>query len=120
MRWQGGRVSANVEDRRGMRAGPVAIGGGIGTVILVLFVMLLGGDPQALLQQIERNQPPAAAPVGPGGEFVGDPAEEELKRFVSVTLADTEDVWDSQFRSMGEQYQRPKLVLFSDEVQSAC
>ena len=117
MRWQGGRASANVEDRRGMRAAPMAIGGGIGTILLVLAVMMLGGDPAALLQDLQRNQP---APMVQDGPVVADPAEEELKQFVSVVLADTEDVWGAQFQQMGREYQRPKLVLFTDQVDSAC
>jgi predicted metalloprotease len=59
MRWQGERQSANVEDRRGVR-GPVMIGGGLTTLVLMLVVWFLGGDPLALLQQIDQGQPPAA------------------------------------------------------------
>jgi predicted metalloprotease len=122
MRWQGGRQSENVEDRRGMRRGPVMVGGGIFTLILVVIVLLLGGNPQALLQQMQQNPPPAApGDVDPGG---GPPGENdphaELKAFVSTILADTEDVWGPQFNAMGEQYQRPKLVLFSGNIDSAC
>jgi len=114
MRWREGRRSENVEDRRGMRRGPIAVGGGLGTLALVLLVMFLGGDPQALLQQM--GNPPAAqqAPVAV------DPAQDEAKDFVTVILADTEDVWTDIFQQMGRQYRAPKLVLFSGQVRSAC
>lgn len=114
MRWREGRRSENVEDRRGMRRGPIAVGGGLGTLALVLLVMFLGGDPQALLQQM--GNPPAAqqAPVAV------DPAQDEAKDFVTVILADTEDVWTDIFQQIGRQYRAPKLVLFSGQVRSAC
>lgn len=112
MRWKGRRQSANVEDRRAMR-GPVMAGGGLLGLILVLVVVMLGGDPRPLLQQIENNQPQ-------GGAAAIDPAQNELAQFVSVVLADTEDVWTELFRERNEQYHRPTLVLFSRQVQSAC
>jgi len=112
MRWQGRRQSGNVEDRRGMPVGRVAMGGGLGTVVVLLVVMLLGGDPQALLQQM---QPPAGAPQEV------DSAEQPLRDFVSVVLADTEDVWSELFeQQLGSKYREPKLVLYTDRVQSAC
>jgi uncharacterized protein len=116
MRWQGRRQSDNVEDRRGMPVGRVAVGGGLGTIVLLLVVMLLGGDPQALLQQM---QGPAGNPAA--GPRQVDPAEQPLKDFVSVVLADTEDVWRELFqKQVGRDYREPKLVLYTGEVQSAC
>ena len=116
MRWQGGRQSENVEDRRGMSVsrGGIAVGGGLGTVILVLLVMFLGGDPRAVLEQAQQAPPPQAQPG------VVNPEQEQLKEFVSVVLADTEDVWHELFREQGRTYREPKLVLFSGEVESAC
>jgi predicted metalloprotease len=123
MRWQGGRESENVEDRRGVGRGAIMAGGGLGTLVLVVIVMLLGGNPLALLQQIQNNQPPPGA-VAPGDDPGGPAAENdpqaELKRFVSVILADTEDVWGQQFQAMGNTYQPPKLRLFTNEIDSAC
>jgi len=117
MRWQGGRESENVEDRRGM-PGPMVLGGGLGTLVLVVVVMLLGGDPRVILQLLNQAPPPAQmAPQNPGGAA---PAEDELTQFVRVVLADTEDVWRKQFQLAGRQYQDPKLVLFSGQTQSAC
>lgn len=115
MRWQSGRRSENVEDRRGM-TGPVIVGGGLGTLLLVLLVMFLGGDPAALLQQQQQQ-----APIGAGQAGPLDPEEEKLADFVKVILADTEDVWTGLFREYGlGTYKKPKLVLFSGRVESAC
>jgi uncharacterized protein len=118
MRWQGGRQSENVEDRRGMR-GPVMVGGGLSTLVLILIVWLLGGDPMALLQQVNQGQPGGgqAGPLNPGGEAGVDDA---AKEFVATVLADTEDVWRVQLPKMGRPYRDPTLVLFSDATQSAC
>jgi len=112
MRWKGRRQSENVEDRRAMR-GPVMAGGGLLGLILVLAVVMLGGDPRPLLQQIENNQQQA-------GPAEIDPAQDELGQFVSVVLADTEDVWTELFREQNMQYRKPTLVLFRGQVQSAC
>jgi predicted metalloprotease len=115
MRWQGERQSGNVEDRRGMGGrGTMAVGGGIGTLVLVVVVMLLGGDPRVLLNQMGRQQQVAVR------ERRVNPEHEKLKEFVSVVLADTEDVWHELFRRQGREYREPKLILFSDEVDSAC
>jgi hypothetical protein len=114
MRWQGSRQSENVEDRRGMR-GPAMAGGGLGMLILVIIVIFLGGDPRPLLRNIQVAPPGGAQQAGPV-----DPAQEELKQFVSVVLADCEDVWTALFRQQGREYVKPKLVLFSGRVQSAC
>jgi len=118
MRWQGGRQSGNVEDRRGMRGGPVMAGGGLGMLVLIIIIMALGGDPRPLLQNM-NNQPgaPNAGPQEPGGEAGID---DEMKQFVATVLADTEDVWQKLFAEMNRRYEDPKLVLFSGRVQSAC
>lgn len=112
MRWKGRRASENVEDRRSMK-GPLVAGGGVLGLVLLLVVILLGGDPRPLLQDLQNQ--PAGQQVVPV-----DPAEEELVQFVSVVLADTEDVWTELFREMGRPYRKPKMVLFRDRVQSAC
>jgi uncharacterized protein len=121
MRWQGGRESANVEDRRAMGGRRMAVGGGMGTIVLLLLVWLMGGDPLALLQQMNRGGGPGAPagplePGAPGGAELND----EERQFVSVVLADTEDVWRDQFARLGQRYRDPKLVLFSDVTESAC
>ncbi|MBW8883698.1 MAG: neutral zinc metallopeptidase [Planctomycetia bacterium] len=121
MRWQGDRQSENIEDRRGM-GGPMMVSGGLGTLVLVLLVWLLGGDPLALLQQMNQGPPPPgqAGPLVPGGPPEGPGIDDKQREFVAVVLADTEDVWHDQFRRLGRQYRDPKLVLFSEATQSAC
>jgi len=116
MRWKGRRQSTNVEDRRGMgMGGKTAIGGGIGSIVVILLFALLGGNPGDLM----NNTPPTNgsntnAPMNVSSQ------EEELADFVSVVLADTEDVWSAEFEKRGIVYENPKLVLFRDSVQSAC
>lgn len=106
MLWKNRRGSGNLIDRRGM-------GGGIGVGTLVIGAIiysLMGGNP---LEYVAMN---SGNTLG-RGEKTGT---EEQKQFVSVVLADTEDVWNNIFKQNGEQYQEPKLVLFSHSVRSAC
>lgn len=117
MRWENGRQSDNVEDRRGMSGGARrVVGGGIGTILLALVAMYFGVDPSVVLNMAPTvNSPSAVTRSAPR------PAEEDqLARFVSVVLADTEDTWRSQFQRSGMTYREPKLVLFTDSVESAC
>lgn len=111
MRWLGRRGSGNVQDRRGM-GGRAMMGGGLGGLGLVVAIvyMLMGGDPT----QLNLQQPP-----GESGVAV-DATSDEGAQFVSVVLADTEEVWQELFRQQGREYQEPQLVLFSGQVQSAC
>jgi hypothetical protein len=88
-------------------------GGGIGTIIIVIIVMLLGGDPLQLLNTMQD-----AAPVE--NDYQASAHEDQLSQFVAVVLADTEDVWDSIFYNAGKQYRYPTLVLFTNQIQSAC
>lgn len=90
------------------------LGGGLGTLVLVVIVMLLGGDPRALLDM--ANQ----APQQQGSEYVSSPEDEKLKELVGVVLADTEEIWDEEFRKLGRTYQQPKLVVFTNGVRSGC
>lgn len=115
MRWRDRRESQNVEDRRGVSGGRIAIGGGLGGIVVLLLALLLGADPRQLLEQ-QSNDPSA----GPQSTRPVNPEEEEIRRFVSVVLAETEDVWSEAFRQMGGQYREPTLVLFTDQVSSAC
>ena len=99
------------------------LGGGTGTLILIVVALLLGVNPLALLQQ--AGGPGGGPPVNqraPGGGKAGpgQAANDEMKQFVAVVLADTEDVWNEQFREMGRNYREPKLVLFTGRVESAC
>jgi uncharacterized protein len=115
MKWTGRQESGNVEDRRGLSRGGL-IGGGLGSIVLVILALIFGVDPSQLLQQVEPG-------AGSGTETSRstNPAEEQLKQFTSVVLKDTEDVWNKLFREqLGKQYRDPTLVLFSDQVRSAC
>ena len=120
MRLDGQRESENVEDRRGQGGRtPMALGGGgMGILVLALIVWLMGGDPRGLLQQAQQQAPAQQQQVDPNAPL--DPEQEALKKFVAIVLADTEDVWTKQFAAMGNQYEKPKLVLFSGQVASAC
>lgn len=112
MRWGSGR-SSNIEDRRGMGVGKLA-GGGIGTIVIALIAMYFGVDPSVILNQANNLAPEQQTQT----QF--SPEEERLKEFMSVVLADTEDVWGELFGRAGKTYEQPKLVLFSGAVQSGC
>jgi hypothetical protein len=114
MLWQGRRESDNVEDVRRSGGGRVAVGGGIGGVILVVAYLLLGGDPAALVD----SQPEAQ--LAPSRQVEGDAPRDEASKFIAVVLADTEDAWNELFRQMGRQYEEPKLVLFTNQTRSGC
>jgi len=117
MRWRGRKRSDNVEDIRARgpaRGGGLAIGGGLGIVIAIV-VMLMGGDPTAILQGTGGGGTATQnAPFRPTAE------EQDLVEMVKVVLKDTEDVWNEQFRKMGRRYEEPKLVLFRGGVKSGC
>ena len=117
MRWEGRRRSTNVEDQRGGGMPRGMKVGGIGGVIVVIIALFLGGDPSKLLQMVgDENGPPAAG----RSEQEFSPEEQKLAEFVSIVLKDTEDIWHTIFRNMKREYVEPKLVLFTDAVQSAC
>ncbi|WP_410770378.1 neutral zinc metallopeptidase [Fontibacillus sp. BL9] len=114
MQWKGRRGSSNVEDRRG-KGGGALIGGGIGGVIILLVVTLLsGGNAGDVLSSLTSGVPESSAPYQETQE------EKELAQFVSVVLADTEEVWTELFEKEGLVYEKPTLVLYTDSVQSAC
>ncbi|AMV30982.1 Putative neutral zinc metallopeptidase [Pirellula sp. SH-Sr6A] len=121
MRWEGREESSNIEDRRGMAlpAGGMALGGGLGSVVLLIILMLLGANPQQIIEQAGDRpafQDNTAPPLSPESDKDAD-----LKRFVSVVMKDTEDVWNKLFKEqLGARYQEPKLVLFTGAVRSAC
>jgi len=121
MQWQGRRGSANVEDRRGMGGGVnrrgCGIGGGLGTLVIVLIFWLMGGNPLQLIGMLDNGQ------TGENGytqEYVHTAEQDSLARFASVVLADTEDVWTDIFNKMGHQYRKPTLVIFNGYTTSAC
>ena len=119
MRWEGGRRSDNVEDRRGSGVGGKGLAvGGLGTVAIALIAMFLGIDPGVVLNQL--GNAPGTAQEQTIDPSSSSPEENRLAEFSSVVLADTEDVWNAIFRESGSQYALPKMVLFTGAVQSAC
>ncbi|MDI7742807.1 neutral zinc metallopeptidase [Lysinibacillus fusiformis] len=117
METKGRRKSSNVEDRRGMSKGVIGGGiGGIGIIIAIIFTLLNGGDAGDVLNQVNQGQ----FQNGTNTEYVPTAEEEELAEFVSVVLADTEDVWHQLFEEQGLTYENPTLVLFTESVQSGC
>jgi predicted metalloprotease len=124
MRWRGRRESAQVEDRRGMRAGaPRLAVGGCGTVVVVLVLSwLTGANPLELLQLVGGlgGEPAAVDAAAPGGSVAASPQEEESAAFARVVLADTEETWSELFATRGLEYPLPTLVLFRGAVSSAC
>jgi predicted metalloprotease len=121
MRWEDGRQSDQVEDRRGFSGGRVALGG-CGTLILVLVISLVTGkNPLRILQLLNETQSSGSVASGPPGGSPAAPGQEDKgKKFVSAVLADTEDAWTSIFAASGKRYELPKLVLFTDETPTAC
>lgn len=116
MKLDGRRQSSNVDDRRGMSMGKVG-GLGIGGVIIVgLITLLMGGDPVEVIQQMGGIS--AGQQTEVSTNFTEE--EQELAVFASQILAGTEDVWTSIFKKMGKTYVPPKLVLFTNQVQSGC
>ncbi|NDV56637.1 neutral zinc metallopeptidase [Bacteroides sp. 519] len=119
MQWKGRRGSANVDDRRGQGRVPAGKGcglGSIGTLVVIVIFWLMGGNPLQLLGLLENSS-------GSGDyaqSYTPTAEEDSLARFVSVVLADTEDVWDSVFKEMGRSYRKPTLVLFTGYTTSAC
>lgn len=120
MRWDGNRESGNIEDRRGGGGGMPLLGGGrigMGTLAIALIGWLVFDiNPVTLLEamsgggQMQVQQVPAQRP----------PADDPMARFVSVVLADTEDVWRDIFSKQGAQYRDPRLVLFTGATPTAC
>ncbi|WP_119300061.1 KPN_02809 family neutral zinc metallopeptidase [Dongia deserti] len=138
MLWKGRRQSRNIEDRRGMGGMrfPGGLGGGLGggyrrggmrggglglggIIILFIIAWALGINPLALLSGDFGSGSYIEQQTAGGGTF-SSPQEEDLKQFVAVVLADTEDTWHHLLPEIGAQYREPKLVLFSGGAQSGC
>jgi predicted metalloprotease len=113
MLWRGREGSGNVEDRRGMSGGGLAVGGGIGGLIIYLLYSFLGGNPNNAPVPLPGQQ---TSQEGKRYDPRENAADDTLAQFTSVVLRDTEDVWGQLLSN----YKKPRLVLFSDAVQSAC
>ena len=118
MKWQGRRTSGNMEDRRGMgSSGKVIAGGGIIGVIILLINMFGGADLQNLTPVLEQMNNGGGAETT---ERALTPEEVEQGEFMNALLVDNEDVWSKIFQENGMTYTNPKMVLFSDRVQTGC
>jgi predicted metalloprotease len=117
MRWENERQSENVEDRRGISPRQIAVGGGLGTILIVLLASFLtGADPRTLLQQFGGQK--AQQQAGPAGPVQVSPEEKKQEGLVRATLGLTEDVWTEVFAKAGKTYEKPFLVLFRDQVRT--
>lgn len=114
MRWQGRKESVNVDDRRRFGRKTLAIGGGVGGLVVVILGLLLGVDLSGQGGPLDTDEPSGqqSRPV--------DPEEERMASFSKVVFHDTEVIWDELFRKTGQQYKKPVLVLYSGQVDSAC
>lgn len=115
MQWKGREQSSNVEDRR-RSTGKIAGGFGCGTIVILLIVWLLGGNPLQIMQQMEQIQPPPTQQTN-----TQSAEQDEMTEFVSVVLKDTEDIWSKIFREeYGKEYEKPILVIFNGSTKSGC
>ncbi|MBF4507550.1 neutral zinc metallopeptidase [Flavobacterium sp. JLP] len=117
MKWIGRRQSDNVEDRRSISGGKVAVGGGVIGIIILLLNVFGGENGQTvgnILEQMQggQTQTEAATPLSK--------EDEEMGNFVRVILADNEDIWTKIFEEHGQTYKKPTLVLFRGAVNTAC
>ena len=115
MKWKGREQSGNIEDRRGIGRGKMVAGGTVGTLVIVLIVWLLGGDPSQVISSLQQG--------GNQSEVVDSSvikAEEKTAAFASVVLKETEDIWSEIFKKEGMTYREPTMVFFSQGTESAC
>ncbi len=122
MNWLGGRESDNVDELGsgggGGMGGGFKLGGGL-TILAIIISLIFGKNPMQLLNQVQGGDtnPQTSAQGVPLRDTVN---EDRQHKFVHVVLAQTEDVWDSVFRSMGKNYTKPRLELFEGQVASGC
>ncbi len=111
MKWKNRRKSSNV--KRGSSA-PVVFGGGIGGLVLMLIFYFLGADPSVIndrnVDQKQNSQYEEKISEG----------QKELEDFLSVVLADTEDMWHEKFKEYNKTYTEPKMTLYTGSTKSAC
>ena len=114
MLWKGREESDNVEDRRGSGGRRVVVGGGLGTIAVVIIALIMGKNPLQLLNSVNGGNAATEQTAPAQGQ------NDEGSQFVRVVLKDTEDVWQKLFREMNRNYSNPKLVLFTGGVESGC
>ncbi|MDH3273932.1 MAG: neutral zinc metallopeptidase [Gammaproteobacteria bacterium] len=116
MKWQGGRRSSNIEDRRGMRPRGGLVGGGIGSILLIIAALYFGVDPSFLIEGMQSSNVSTSGTQPTTDDLRNDP----LADMIAVVIADTEDVWGELFANQGRRYEQPTLVLFTGSTRSAC
>lgn len=114
MRWKSGRRSSNIEDRRTGMGAPAKVGG-LGLIVMLVVAWLMGADTMQLLGIASNNLAGTTMTVQQP-----TPEEQEDADFVSAIVAQTEDIWGPMFQAAGRKYQEPNLVLFSEQIDSAC
>jgi len=118
MKWSGLRRSSNVEDNRGGGGGvPGGVGGASigGIIIAVVAGLIFGVNPLEILSLMQGGD------VAPAPQRQGQPIQDRDSDFVKAILGDTEDTWSRVFKQqLNATYQPPKLVLFSNSINSAC
>jgi predicted metalloprotease len=119
MRWEGREQSSNLEDRRKIKPQGLAIGGG-GLLLLLLLGYMFGVDPNDLNQLIGNANVGQPGAPGQAGDRPLTADEQRTQEFAGTILRFTEVVWDEQFRKKGLEYETPKMVLFSESVQTGC
>jgi predicted metalloprotease len=117
MKWEGHQESGNIEDRRRFGGKGLAIGGGVGLLILIIGA-LFGLDPRKLNQLV--GNPAGQAGPNQVEERPATPEEERTRKFAATILGFTEEVWGDLFRKAGERYEPPRMVLFSERVATGC
>jgi hypothetical protein len=110
------RRSDNLEDRRGVGGKQLAVGGGVGGIIIAVLFLLLGGNPDEVMQTLQ----PTGLDSGAGASQPLSEKDKQMGDFVSVVLAQTEEVWRTIFEQAGRTYREPKLVLFTNQISSGC
>ncbi|MDH3612550.1 MAG: zinc metallopeptidase [Gammaproteobacteria bacterium] len=118
MKWRGGRRSSNIEDRRGVKPRSGLVGGGLGTIVIILAALYFGVDPSFLIEGMQSsNVSPSSTGTSLSAE---DLKNDPLADMVAVVIGDTEEVWHALFADMGRRYEEPTLVLFTGATRSAC
>jgi len=109
MKWQKGRRSGNIEDRRGMSGGKKVAFGGIGGVVILLIAYFMGGDPSQILNQFEQQQ---SGQLTEQQEIISTPEEDRLIEFADAILTSTEDIWTKLFSEQNLNYPLTTLAIY--------
>ncbi|WP_437919565.1 KPN_02809 family neutral zinc metallopeptidase [Sphingobacterium sp. LRF_L2] len=115
MKWQGGRKSGHIEDRRGMTGGQKLTLGGVGSIVVVVIALLFGGDPEQLLNQLQQNTTPEISERA----YESTEEEDKLIEFADVVLTSTEDVWNNIFKQQGKTYPETSLAIYNGSTETA-